>query len=86
MAVLLAALSFYLYRKSHARGWAVVFAFTLIYGYLGVNIVLGKIVSYVVWDEIYAALMLLAPPYFIGSIVLFVITVKKFRKRHDRLS
>ncbi len=84
--VVLAAVLFYCYRKSHVLDSASLFVFTLIYGYIAWNMVLFKLIDVLDAVLIYELLTFIAPLYFIASIVFFIQSIKKFnRKSNDRL-
>lgn len=83
MVPILAGACFYFYRKSHAVNAISLFVFALVYGYIGVNIL---IVKFIEATELYQSFMLLtflAPLYFIGSIILFIRLIKQFNHRND---
>lgn len=86
-AVFLLVSCFYFYRKSHQLQSATTFVFVLLYGYFGFNVLIGKLFSYIEFSDLFEFLMVLSPVYFIGSIFLFIRSVKQFnRKKYDSVS
>jgi len=82
-AIFLAAATVYFYQKSHLLWSTAMFVFVLIYGYIGLNILLFKVFDLIAAYQFYEALTLLAPLYFIGSIFLFIRAIKQFNKKTD---
>lgn len=81
MVPILAGACFYFYRKSHEVNAISLFVFALVYGYIGVNILLFKFIEATEFYEFFTLLTILAPVYFIGSIFLFIKLIKQFN--HD---
>ena len=79
----LAASTYYFYKKSYNIQAISIFVFTLIYGYIGVNILATRILNYIRLDEFFSLLIILFPVYIIGSIVLFIRAIKQFNKQKD---
>ena len=81
-SIFLLGLGIYFYRKSYALSSVSVFVFVLLYGFIGLNIVLFRLLEFVQLQnwEIFTFLL---PLYFIGSIVLFITAIKKFNKETD---
>ena len=69
---------YYFYKFSHRVLATSIFAFMLLYGYFGVNIVGGRIISFIHFEFIYQFLTMLAPFYVIASIYFFIRLVKQF--------
>lgn len=83
-AVVLAAASVYFFKKSYPMRSTTIFVFFLIYAYIGFNIVMFKILDLIDAYEFYELLMIASPIYVIGSIFLFIRTIKQFnRKTND---
>ena len=62
------------------------FVFVLLYGYFGCNIVLFKVFQFIQAEDFIEFLLVLSPVYFIGSIVLFIRSIKKFnRQKYESL-
>jgi len=85
-AIFLAAACFYFYRKSHQLHSAATFVFVLLYGYFGFNILIGRLFSYIELSDLFEFLLVLSPLYFIGSIFLFIRSIKQFnRSKYESL-
>lgn len=79
--LLLLASSYYFFTTSHQIKSASLFIFTIIYAYVGINICLFKLVEFINFDsDLLVPFFFLVPFYFIGSIILFILLVKKFNK------
>lgn len=78
-AILLAATSYYFYKSSYEIQSTFVFVFTLLYGYIGFNILLFKFIDSIDISQ-FEVLIILAPLYFIGSIIGFVKLIQHFNK------
>lgn len=79
--VLLGAVIYYFYLKSityRAISW---YAFTLLYGYIGLNILFFKVIDALDFFELFEFLTVLSPIYSIGSIILFIKLIKDFKKK-----
>lgn len=59
------------------------FVSALIYGYIGLNIVLGRIIDGIDAYQFVELLFMFSPFYVIGSIVLFIKLVRKFNKEKN---
>lgn len=79
-AFLLGASCFYFYKVSHEVKAISLFVFTIIYAYIGINIVLFRFLEHIDFSEIWEIFVLAIPAYFIGSIVLFIKLIKNFNK------
>lgn len=79
-AVLLAAAIYYFYKTSYEISSIFLFVFTLVYGYIGCNILLFKFIDSVDLYELSSLLIILAPVYFIGSIFGFIKLIQHFNK------
>lgn len=81
-ALFLLGLGLYFYRKSHVLASLSLFVFVLLYGFIGINILLVRFLEFAQLEnfEIFAFLL---PVYFVGSILLFIKAVKKFNKEKD---
>lgn len=83
-AVFLSAATFYFYKKSYRLEAVSLFVFTLLYGYIGFNILLFKLFEIIIrFAEIDDFLRLLCPIYLIGSIYLFIRSIKHFNRETD---
>ncbi|HSD15425.1 MAG TPA: hypothetical protein VLB74_12310, partial [Flavobacterium sp.] len=65
---------------SHKHEATSLFVFSLLYGYIGFNILFFKIMDLVNMDSFFEFLIFLSPFYVIASIILFIQVVRKFNK------
>lgn len=78
--------SYYFYTKSFELQAISIYIFTLLYGYIGFNIVFGRLLQHANFEDFWELLIVILPVYFISSIVLFVKAIKNFnRKTNDSL-
>lgn len=77
---LLAAAVHYFYKVSYEIKSVFLFAFTVLYGYIGFNIVLFKLFEFIDISALGAFLVILAPLYYIGSIFGFIKLIHHFNK------
>lgn len=87
-ALILATSSFFFYFTSYEFKSVTLFVFTIIYAYIGLNIVLVTIFEFLnIDDDLFISLFFLVPFYFIGSIILFIRLIKQFNKNnsHDTI-
>lgn len=82
-AVFLAAAGVYFYRKSHPMQSTAVFVFFLIYSYIGFNILMFRLFDLIEAYQFYEVLTIVSPIYIIGSIFLFIRSIKQFNKKTD---
>jgi hypothetical protein len=80
---LMAAAVYYFYKKSYQIASTFVFVSALIYGYIGLNIVLAKIIDAIDAYQFVELLFMFSPFYVIGSIILFIKIVRKFNKEKN---
>ena len=86
-AVFLFGAAIYFYRKSHKIQAISIFIFVLLYAFFGFNIVLFRGLEAVNGFGIFEFFGILSPIYFIGSIFLFIRSVKQFnRKKYESIS
>lgn len=76
----LAAVLYYFYTSSYKVKSVSLFVFTIVYAYIGVNIVLFKAIAFLNIEEFLISFFFFVPFYFIISIVLFIRLIKKFNK------
>ena len=74
---------YYFYRFSYRVLATSLFAFMLLYGYFGVNILGGRVLSYINFEFIYQLLTMMAPFYVVASIYLFIRLVKQFNAKKN---
>ncbi|HNP32023.1 MAG TPA: DUF2157 domain-containing protein [Flavobacterium sp.] len=80
---LFAASLYYFYKASYEIGSAFLFVFTLLYGYIGFNIILFKFFDFVDFSGFWELITILAPIYFISSIFGFIKLIKHFNKERS---
>jgi hypothetical protein len=80
---MMAGAVYYFYRISYQLKATSFFVFSLIYGYIGLNILLFKFMDYVDRFNIIDFIIMLSPFYVIGSIVLFIKLVRNFNKEKN---
>jgi hypothetical protein len=76
----LAIAVYYFYKKSYELESTFLFVFTLLYGYIGFNIVLFKLIDSIDFSSFVEILIILAPIYFIASIFGFIRMIQHFNK------
>ena len=74
---------YYFYRFSYRVFATSLFAFMLLYGYFGVNILGGRIISFIDFGIIYQFITMIAPFYVVASIYLFIRLVKQFNAKKN---
>jgi len=74
---------YYFYTISHTLKATSLFVFALIYGYVGLNILISKFMDYIYTSSIIEFIIMLSPIYVIGSIVLFIKLVRNFNKEKN---
>jgi hypothetical protein len=80
-AIVIGVSTFYFFKISNQIQSISLFVFTLLYGYIGLNIVLFKIIDSLAFsDDLWIPLFYIIPIYFILSIVYFIKLIKKFKK------
>ncbi len=77
---LMALAIYYFYKVSHQIASTFLFVFTLLYGYVGINIFLGRLIMIADSSDIIMLFIYLLPFYVIGSIFLFIKLIQKFNK------
>lgn len=77
----LAGSCYYFYTKSFTIQAISIYIFTLLYGFIGVNTVLFRLLDNLEINDFWELLIILLPVYFIGSIVLFIKAIKNFNKK-----
>lgn len=73
--------AFYFFKNSIKTHSTFNFVFTLIYSYIGFNIILFKLFEFIDLGELSTLIIMGTPFYLIGSIFLFIKLIKKFNKR-----
>jgi hypothetical protein len=80
-AIILGASTYYFYKVSYQIPSISLFVFTIIYGYIGINIIVFKFLEFIDAYDFYVLLLFVAPFYIIGSIILFIKLIKNFNKQ-----
>ncbi len=73
--------TYYFYRKSFEIQAVSIYVFALLYAYIGFNIFLTRVIDKLDLPDFMEFLFVLLPFYFFGSIVLFIMAIKKFNKK-----
>ncbi|WP_306352536.1 DUF2157 domain-containing protein [Flavobacterium sp. '19STA2R22 D10 B1'] len=76
-AVILAISTYYFYKASYQNSSISLFVFTIVYAYIGINIVISKFI----FNHFDEYVLYLLPFYIIGSILLFIKLIKNFNKQ-----
>ncbi|MDN3673694.1 DUF2157 domain-containing protein [Flavobacterium branchiarum] len=79
--IVLGASTYYFYKISYQIPAISLFVFTIIYAYIGINIVVFKFLEFIDASDFYEVVVFLAPFYVIGSIILFIKLIKNFNKQ-----
>ena len=79
-AILLTATVYYFYKTSYEISSTFLFVFTLLYGYIGFNILIFKFIEFIDLYEFSGIFIILTPMYFIGSIFGFIKLIQHFNK------
>ncbi|WP_162126859.1 DUF2157 domain-containing protein [Flavobacterium phycosphaerae] len=81
--VIMAVAIYYFYRVSYQIASTFILVFSLLYGYVGLNIFLGRLISLMNLNDLVQFLIFCCPFYVIGSIFLFIKLIQKFnREKH----
>ena len=78
--IVLAAAVYYFYKTSYEMKSIFLFVFTVLYGYIGFNILLFKFIEVIDFSSFGEIFIILAPMYFIGSIFGFIRLIQHFNK------
>jgi len=79
-----AAAIYYFYKRSYQIASTFMFVLSLLYGYVGINIALGRIIDLLNGSDFIQFILFCSPFYVIGSIFLFIKLVQKFNKeKHE---
>ncbi len=77
---------YYFYKVSYQMASTFILVLSLLYGYIGLNIALGRLIGLLEFNMIIQLIIYLLPFYVIGSIWLFINQVRKFNKeKHARI-
>ena len=80
-AFLFIGVGYYFFKNSIKTDSTFNFVFTLVYSYIGFNILMFKLFEVIDLSELSTLIILGMPLYLIGSIFLFIKLIKKFNKR-----
>jgi len=78
---LMAGTSYFFYKKSFEIEAISIYIFTLLYGFIGFNIAIARILDHIDLDNYWELFIVILPMYFITSIVLFIKAIKNFNKK-----
>ena len=79
--IILAVLAYYFYLICYKIPSISLFIFTILYAYIGFNILLFKIIEQINPEYLVTPLILLTPVYLIFSIIMFIKGIKNFNKK-----
>jgi hypothetical protein len=72
--------SYYFYNLSFQIKSVSLFIFTVLYGYIGLNIIFVRIIELIHLEDLFSVFIFTTPFYFIGSIIGFIKLIKHFNK------
>lgn len=78
--IILGIATYYFYNLSFQIKSISLFIFTVIYGYIGINIIFTKFLQLINLDDIFSVFIFITPFYFIGSIIAFIKLIKCFNQ------
>jgi hypothetical protein len=79
--IILVASSYYFYKTSYQFQAVSLFIFSILYAYIGANIVLIKIITAINLGELIIPFFFVVPLYFVVSIIFFIKLIKQFNKQ-----
>jgi hypothetical protein len=82
--IILVASSYYFYKTSYQFQAVSLFIFSILYAYIGANIVLIKIIAAINLGELIIPFFFVVPLYFVGSIIFFIKLIKQFNKQKNQ--
>ncbi|WP_290844334.1 DUF2157 domain-containing protein [Flavobacterium sp.] len=80
--IVMALAMVYFFRKSHQQESTALFVFTILYSFFGANIALIRLIILTESDELAIMSAYFAPFFYIGSIALFIKSIRKFNQEH----
>jgi hypothetical protein len=85
--IVLGLAAYYFYNLSFQIRSISLFVFTVIYGYIGMNILFVRILDSIHLEDLFSVFIFTTPIYFIGSIIGFIKLIKHFNKNatHDSI-
>lgn len=81
-ALIMALAMFYFFRKSHQAESTALFVFTILYAFVAFNIAIVRLIILTGADDLFLLCAYLAPFFYLGSIVLFIRSIRNFNKEH----
>ncbi|MFY0481749.1 DUF2157 domain-containing protein [Flavobacterium sp. PLA-1-15] len=78
---LMAGTCYFFYKKSFEIEAISIYIFTLLYGFIGFNIVIVRLLEHTDFEDFWELFIVILPVYFISSIVLFIKAIKNFNKK-----
>ena len=78
--LILGIAAYYFYNLSFQIRSISLFIFTVLYGYIGMNILFVKILESIHFEDLFSVFIFTTPFYFIGSIIGFIKLIKHFNK------
>ena len=78
---LMAGTCYFFYKKSFEIEAISIYIFTLLYGFIGFNIVIVRFLEHTDFEDFWELFIVILPVYFITSIVLFIKAIKNFNKK-----
>jgi hypothetical protein len=78
--LVLAISTYYFFKICHQSQSVVLYIFTILYGYIGLNIVLFHVIEAIDFPDFFVAFFFIIPIYFVLSIIGFIKLLKNFKK------
>lgn len=78
--IVLGITAYYFYNLSFQIRSISLFIFTVLYGYIGMNILFVRILDSIHLEDLFSVFIFITPFYFIGSIIGFLKLIKNFNK------
>ncbi|WP_268847005.1 DUF2157 domain-containing protein [Flavobacterium aestivum] len=78
--IVLGITAYYFYNLSFQIKSISLFIFTILYGYIGINILFVRVIELIKFDDLFFLFIFTTPFYFIGSILGFIKLIKHFNK------
>ena len=79
--LLLALSSYYFYQTSIRLSEIAIYVFAIIYAYIGINVLIFKILDLIDLEKLVSLLTILFPIYIVASIIAFVRLIKQFKSK-----
>ena len=74
---------YYFYNWSYELPAVSIFVFTLVYGYISINILIGRLLEFLGLFEIMTVVAFAFPVYFVFSILIFIKLIRQFNRATD---